>query len=46
MDHPQACSLRVAANPLRGGAACGPAKPVPWLLTQRPQQERIHASFN
>jgi hypothetical protein len=46
MDRPQACSLRVAANPLQGGAACGPAKPVPRQLTYRPEQERNHASFN
>jgi branched-chain amino acid transport system substrate-binding protein len=27
--HPPACPLRVAAFPLAGGNACGPAKPVP-----------------
>ena len=30
LEHPQACSLRVAANPLAGGTTDGPAKPVPW----------------
>ena len=32
MAHPQACSLRVAANPLAGGDTTGPAKPVPRCL--------------
>ncbi|MCX7277406.1 MAG: DUF1415 domain-containing protein [Burkholderiales bacterium] len=29
--HPQACPLRVAANPLAGGEPDGPAQPVPWV---------------